>query len=45
MDAGDDVEVVFSSSDASMAVTAFPANVVVGIPAVPSIITNIVQIA
>jgi hypothetical protein len=45
MDAGDDVEVVFSSSDASMAVTAFPENVVVGIPAVPSIITNIVQIA
>lgn len=45
LNANDFVEVVFSSADATMAVTAFPENLVVGIPAVPCIITNIVQIA
>lgn len=45
LNANDFVEVVFSSSDATMGVTAFPANLVVGIPAIPSIITNIIQIA
>jgi hypothetical protein len=44
LNANDFVEVVFSSTDVTMAVTAFPENLVVGIPAVPSIITNIIQI-
>lgn len=45
LNAHDFVEVVFSSPDATMAVTAFPENLVVGIPSIPSIITNIIQIA
>lgn len=45
LNANDFVEVVFSSVDSTMAVTAFPENLVVGIPAIPSIITNIIQIA
>jgi hypothetical protein len=45
LNANDFVEVVFSSPDSTMGVTAFPENVVVGIPAIPSIITNIIQIA
>ncbi len=45
LNAGDTVEVVFCSAVATIAITAFPENVVVGIPSIPSIISNIIQIA
>lgn len=45
LNAGQYVECVFTSPDATMAVTAFPASVAPVIPAVPSIISNIQRIS